>query len=178
MFATRSLLRTAARQCTCSSTRLLPSRIPKNIQPIPIRTIASAVHVSPVVLPNLNGPLATVRKTSGKKLPRKAALTLTESAVSRLKELVSDPLDPKLLKVGTKKKGCSGQTYNLEYVSTPSKFDEVIEQDGVKVLIDSKALFSLVGSEMDYIEDKLSSQFVFHNPNVKEMCGCGQSFMT
>ncbi|OAJ40513.1 hypothetical protein BDEG_24236 [Batrachochytrium dendrobatidis JEL423] len=80
--------------------------------------------------------------------------------------------------VGTKKKGCSGQTYTLEYVTEKSKFDEVVVQDGVQVLIDSKALFSLIGSEMDYVEDKLSAQFVFNNPNVKEMCGCGQSFMT
>ncbi len=58
------------------------------------------------------------------------------------------------------------------------KFDELVEQEGVKVVIDSKALFSLIGSEMDYVEDQLSSQFVFNNPNVKEMCGCGQSFMT
>ena len=83
-----------------------------------------------------------------------------------------------LKKVGTRKKGCSGQSYSLEYVTTaPSKLDEVVEQDDVKVLIDSKALFSLIGSEMDYTQDDLSSTFVFNNPNVKEMCGCGQSFM-
>jgi iron-sulfur cluster assembly protein len=67
--------------------------------------------------------------------------------------------------------------YTLDYVTAKQKFDEVIEQDGVTVLVDSKALFSLIGSEMDYQEDVLNSQFVFLNPNVKEMCGCGQSFM-
>ncbi|KAI9361175.1 hypothetical protein DFJ73DRAFT_621123, partial [Zopfochytrium polystomum] len=111
----------------------------------------------------------------------------TPAAVARLRHLQipSDPsTPPRLLKIGTRKKGCSGQTYTLDYVSDDpsgggrSRLDEVVEQDGVKVLVDSKALFSLVGSEMDYVEDVLSSQFVFHNPNVKEMCGCGQSFMT
>ncbi|KAJ3130190.1 Iron-sulfur assembly protein 1 [Nowakowskiella sp. JEL0407] len=108
---------------------------------------------------------------------RKAVISLTPAAISRLDFLSkSNPSTP-LLKIGTKKKGCSGQTYSLEYIASPSKFDEVVEQDGVKVVIDSKALFSLIGSEMDFVEEKLSSQFVFRNPNIKEMCGCGQSFM-
>ncbi|KAJ3417551.1 hypothetical protein HDV05_000008 [Chytridiales sp. JEL 0842] len=102
---------------------------------------------------------------------------MTPTAVNRLKELISDPQKPKYLKIGTRKKGCSGQVYTLDYVDTKSPLDEVIAQDGVQVLVDSKALFSLIGSEMDYAEDVLSAQFVFHNPNVKEMCGCGQSFM-
>ncbi|KAJ3194763.1 Iron-sulfur assembly protein 1 [Irineochytrium annulatum] len=113
---------------------------------------------------------ATVRKAAPSRIPRKAALTLkTPAAVSRLKELLSDPDHPKLLKIGTKKKGCSGQTYTLDYVTEDqrSRLDEVIEQDGVRVVVDSKALFSLIGSEMDYSSDLLSSQFVFHNPNVK-----------
>ncbi|KAI8813771.1 hypothetical protein BJ742DRAFT_746659 [Cladochytrium replicatum] len=102
----------------------------------------------------------------------------TPAAVRRLRELQTDPSNPRLLKVGTKKKGCSGQSYSLEYVTEKGRLDEVVEQEGVTMLVDSKALFSLIGSEMDFVEDKLSSQFVFHNPNVKEMCGCGQSFMT
>jgi Fe-S cluster assembly iron-binding protein IscA len=88
-------------------------------------------------------------------------------------------------------------SYHLEYVNKPSKFDEQVEQDGVKVLIDSKALFSIIGSEMDWVEDKLrlvfivlvmvewqlittlcwcSSKFAFKNPNIKDACGCGESF--
>jgi len=67
-------------------------------------------------------------------------------------------------------------SYHLEYVEKSGKFDEVVEQDGVKVLIDSKALFSIIGSEMDWVEDKLSSKFAFKNPNVKDACGCGESF--
>jgi len=69
-------------------------------------------------------------------------------------------------------------SYHLEYVDKPGKFDEIVEQDGVRVLIDSKALFSIVGSEMDWQEDKISAKFVFNNPNIKEQCGCGESFLT
>jgi iron-sulfur cluster assembly protein len=92
-------------------------------------------------------------------------------------------------------KGCAGLSYNLEYVEKPGKFDEVVEQDGVRVLIDSKALFSIIGSEMDWTEDALrhvsplispgsllypapsnSSRFSFKNPNITDACGCGESF--
>jgi len=84
--------------------------------------------------------------------------------------------DPKLIRVGVKNKGCSGLSYHLEYIDKPEKFDEEVVQDGVRVLIDSKALFSIIGSEMDWVEDKLSARFVFNNPNIKEQCGCGESF--
>lgn len=88
-----------------------------------------------------------------------------------------DNPEPKYIRVGVKNRGCSGLAYHLEYVEKPGKFDEVVEQDGVKVLIDSKALFSIIGSEMDWHQDKLSQRFVFSNPNIKESCGCGESFM-
>jgi len=107
---------------------------------------------------------------------RKAAMSLTPRAVNQLKEMLSQP-SPKLIKVGVKNRGCSGLAYNLEFVEKPGAFDEEIEQDGVKVLIDSKALFSIIGSEMDWVEDKLNQRFVFKNPNIKEQCGCGESFM-
>ncbi|KAL1983451.1 hypothetical protein VTN96DRAFT_10357 [Rasamsonia emersonii] len=108
--------------------------------------------------------------------PRKAAMTLTPAAIKQLRALLSQP-DPKMIRVGVKNRGCSGLSYHLEYVDKPGKFDEVVEQDGVKVLIDSKALFSIIGSEMDWHEDKLSQRFIFRNPNIKEQCGCGESFM-
>jgi iron-sulfur cluster assembly 1 len=88
--------------------------------------------------------------------------------------------------VGVKNRGCAGLAYHLEYVDQPGKFDEIVEQDGmhydggtdlgVKVLIDSRALFSIIGSRMDFVEDKLSARFVFENPHVKGSCGCGESF--
>lgn len=119
---------------------------------------------------------AKPRRTS-KLRPRKAALTITPSAVEHLRELLSRP-DPQMIRVGVKNRGCSGLAYHLEYVDKPGAFDEVVEQDGVKVLIDSKALFSIIGSEMDWHEDKLSTRFVFRNPNITEQCGCGESFST
>jgi len=107
---------------------------------------------------------------------RKAAMNLTPGAVKQLQELLNQP-SPKLIKVGVRNRGCSGLAYHLEYVEKPGMFDEEVEQDGVKVLIDSKALFSIIGSEMDWVEDKLNQRFVFRNPNIKEQCGCGESFM-
>ncbi|KAL2148937.1 hypothetical protein VTH82DRAFT_1623 [Thermothelomyces myriococcoides] len=107
---------------------------------------------------------------------RKAAITLTPAAVEHLRVLLDQP-EPKLIKVGVRNRGCSGLAYHLEYVEKPGPFDETVEQDGVRVLIDSKALFSIIGSEMDWVEDKLSQRFVFRNPNIKEQCGCGESFM-
>lgn len=107
---------------------------------------------------------------------RKAAMNLTPGAVKQLKELLNQP-SPKLIKVGVRNRGCSGLAYHLEFVEKPGMFDEEVEQDGVKVLIDSKALFSIIGSEMDWVEDKLNQRFVFKNPNIKEQCGCGESFM-
>ncbi|KAF2768153.1 hypothetical protein EJ03DRAFT_133608 [Teratosphaeria nubilosa] len=107
--------------------------------------------------------------------PRKAPIKLTPKAVEQLKGLLEQP-ESKLVRVGVKNRGCSGLAYHLEYVDTPGAFDETVEQDGVKVLIDSKALFSIIGSEMDWLEDKLSARFIFKNPNITEQCGCGESF--
>ncbi|KAJ1927783.1 Iron-sulfur assembly protein 1 [Tieghemiomyces parasiticus] len=128
---------------------------------------------------------ATVRKGALGAKPslrlRKAAISLTPAAVRRVQQLVPPPTLPeeksKFLKIGVKTKGCSGLQYALDYTDKKLKFDEVVNQDGVTVLIDSKALLTILGSEMDYVEDPLASQFVFTNPNVKESCGCGMSFM-
>jgi iron-sulfur cluster assembly 1 len=102
-------------------------------------------------------------------------MSITPSALFHLRELLEQP-EPKMIRVGVKNRGCSGLAYHLEYVEKQGAFDEVVEQDGVKVLIDSKALFSIIGSEMDWLEDKLSTRFVFKNPNITEQCGCGESF--
>lgn len=107
--------------------------------------------------------------------PRKAAMSISPDALIHLRELLNQP-NPKMIRVGVKNRGCSGLAYHLEYVEKAGAFDEVVEQGGVKVLIDSKALFSIIGSEMDWMEDKLSARFVFKNPNITEQCGCGESF--
>lgn len=78
----------------------------------------------------------------------------TPAAVERLRNLLKGPT-PQLIRIGVRNKGCAGLSYHLEYVDEPGKFDEVVEQDGVRVLIDSKALFSIIGSEMDWKEDAL-----------------------
>jgi len=102
-------------------------------------------------------------------------MSITPNALVHLRELLDQP-NPKMIRVGVKNRGCSGLAYHLEYVDKPAAFDEVVEKEGVKVLIDSKALFSIIGSEMDWQEDKLSARFVFRNPNITEQCGCGESF--
>lgn len=119
----------------------------------------------------------------------------TPTAVQRLRALLNGPT-PRLIRIGVRNKGCAGLSYHLDYVDEPEKFDEIVEQDGVRVLIDSKALFSIIGSEMDWKEDQLrqvgiprpisawapqvsfsaSSRFAFKNPNIKDACGCGESF--
>lgn len=116
---------------------------------------------------------ARVRRTLK---PRKALITLSSNAVEHLKGLLDQPT-PQMIRIGVRNRGCSGLTYHLEYIEEPNKFDEIVEQDGVKVVIDSKALFSIVGSEMDWLDDKISSRFIFKNPNSKGTCGCGESFM-
>lgn len=113
----------------------------------------------------------TTSKTGKPRRPlraRKAAMKLSPLATEQLRKLMDQP-EPKYIRVGVKNRGCSGLAYHLEYVEKPAKFDEVVEQDGVKVLIDSKALFSIIGSEMDWHEDKLSQRFVFRNPNISEL---------
>jgi iron-sulfur cluster assembly 1 len=112
--------------------------------------------------------------------PRKAAMNLTPTAVKQLRAMLDQP-SPKLIKVGVRNRGCSGLAYHLEYVDKPGTFDEMVEQDGVKVLIDSKALFSIIGSEMDWVEDKLNQRFVFKNPNISNQPtfnGFGRSQLT
>lgn len=106
----------------------------------------------------------------------RSALSLTRSAVSKMKELLQSKPDAIALRVGVKQRGCSGLSYTLEYVTHKDKFDEEVQQDGVTVFIDKKAQLTLLGTEMDYVESQLSSEFVFKNPNAKGTCGCGESF--
>jgi iron-sulfur cluster assembly protein len=119
-------------------------------------------------------PAPTTRPTS-KLRPLKAAVHLTPSAIQELRRLITSD-DPKLIRIGVKNRGCSGLAYNLEYVDAPGRFDEEVVQEGVRVLVDSRSLMSIIGSEMDWVEDRLSRRFVFRNPNITEQCGCGESF--
>ena len=104
-------------------------------------------------------------------------ITLTESAAERVKRLVAQSDSPVLgLRVGINTRGCSGLSYIVEYAKEQKKFEDVVEDKGVKIFIDPTAVMFLLGSEMDYVEDKFHSGFVFKNPNEKGRCGCGESF--
>ena len=104
-------------------------------------------------------------------------LKLTESAAERVHYLVGKSEKPIVgLRVGVSTKGCNGLSYTIDYVEDERQLDEVIVLDGAKVYVDPLAVMYLIGSEMDYVEDKLSSGFVFSNPNEKSRCGCGESF--
>ena len=104
-------------------------------------------------------------------------MTLTEAAAERAKHLMANADKPIIgLRVGVKAQGCSGMSYYVEYAEEQKKFEEVVEDKGVTILIDPAATMFLIGSEMDYQEDKLQSGFVFKNPNEKGRCGCGESF--
>ena len=105
-----------------------------------------------------------------------AVMTLTERAAARVKDIISRSDTPvAALRVGVKKGGCAGMEYTMDYAAEAAPGDEVVEDKGVKVLIDPKAVLFLLGTEMDYVTEKLTSRFVFNNPNQKSACGCGES---
>jgi iron-sulfur cluster assembly protein len=105
------------------------------------------------------------------------AIQLTDAAAERVKALLAKRGKPAVgVRVGIRTKGCSGLSYTIEYADEKGKFDEVVEQKGVTVLIDPKAVMFLLGTQMDYVEEKVKSGFTFTNPNEKARCGCGESF--
>ena len=105
------------------------------------------------------------------------AMTLTDAAADRIRALLAKRGKPAVgIRVGVRSRGCSGLTYTLEYVDEKGKLDELVQDKGVTVLIDPKASMFIIGTEMDYVEDKLQSGFTFRNPNEKGRCGCGESF--
>jgi len=106
-----------------------------------------------------------------------APITLTDAAAERVKRLIDNADKPVLgLRVGVKTRGCSGLSYFVEYAEEQKKFEDVVEDKGVKIFIDPTAVMFLLGTEMDYVEDKIQSGFVFNNPNEAGRCGCGESF--
>ncbi len=108
--------------------------------------------------------------------PRPQVMRLTEAAASRIKELMSKSDHPIAgLRVGVRNGGCAGMAYTMEYAQEAKPTDEVVEDKGVRILIDPKAVLFLLGTEMDYKIDKMAAQFVFNNPNQTSACGCGES---
>ncbi|KAM9464815.1 iron-sulfur cluster assembly 1 homolog, mitochondrial isoform 3-T3 [Salvelinus alpinus] len=104
------------------------------------------------------------------------SLFQTPSAVNRIRSLLEDKPEYLGLKVGVRTRGCNGMTYTLDFTKQKDQADEEVLQDGVRVFIEKKAQLTLLGTEMDFVESKLSSEFVFNNPNIKGTCGCGESF--
>ena len=114
--------------------------------------------------------------TTRARRPRPKVVTLTEAAAARVKEIMARAEKPYAgLRVGVKNGGCAGQEYILEYATDQQPLDEVVEDQGVKILIEPKAVLFLIGSVIDYETSKLSSKFVFRNPNETDACGCGES---
>jgi iron-sulfur cluster assembly accessory protein len=110
-------------------------------------------------------------------LARPPALMITDAAAERVQALLAKRGKPSVgVRVGVRSRGCSGLSYTLEYADEKGKFDEIVEDKGVTVLVDPKAVMFILGTEMDYVEETLESGFVFRNPNEKGRCGCGESF--
>ena len=107
----------------------------------------------------------------------KQVITLSTRAADRVKEIIAQANEPIMgVRVGVSTGGCAGMSYVMEYAKEVNPNDEIIEDKGVKVLIDPKAIMYLLGTEMDYKTEEFSSSFVFKNPNETERCGCGESF--
>ena len=108
--------------------------------------------------------------------PRPKVVTLTDAAAARVQEIMSRADEAYVgLRVGVKNGGCAGQEYVFEYAKERGPIDEVVEDKGVTILIEPKAVLFLIGTQIDYEVTKLSSKFVFHNPNETDACGCGES---
>lgn len=104
-------------------------------------------------------------------------MSLTDAAAKRVKAMLDARGKPSAgVRIGVRTKGCSGLSYTLEFADEKGPFDEVVEDKGVTILIDPKATMFIIGAEMDFVEEKFKSGFVFTNPNEKGRCGCGESF--
>lgn len=108
--------------------------------------------------------------------PRPQVMRLTDAAAMRIKDVMARAEKPVAgVRVGVKNGGCAGMEYTMEYATAVNPTDEVVEDKGVKILVDPKAVLFLLGTEMDYKTEKFSAQFVFKNPNQTSACGCGES---
>ena len=114
------------------------------------------------------------------RLSQKAVLEMTETAAMRVSELLQrrqENGDPAVaVRIGVKTRGCNGLSYTMNYASKKERLEEEVEQHGARIFVEPKALMHVIGTTMDFVEDDLSSEFVFHNPNAEASCGCGESF--
>ncbi|MEM0930796.1 MAG: iron-sulfur cluster assembly accessory protein [Pseudomonadota bacterium] len=108
--------------------------------------------------------------------PRPQAITLTDRAAERMQTIMQHADEDFIgVRIGVKNGGCAGMEYTLDYATEKETLDEVVEDRGVTILIDPKAILFLLGTEVDYVTEKLSSRFTFNNPNQTDACGCGES---
>ena len=108
--------------------------------------------------------------------PRPKVVTLTDAAAARMQEIMSGADENYIgVKIGVKNGGCAGMEYTMDYADAREPLDEVVEDKGVLILIEPKAVLFLLGTEMDYEENVMSSGFIFNNPNQTDACGCGES---
>ena len=119
--------------------------------------------------------MSTATQTRPKR-ERPKAIKLSEAAAARIRDIMANA-DGKVqgVRVGVVNGGCAGMNYTMDYAEAPQPFEEVVEDQGVKVFIDPKAIMFLIGTEMDFVREKLGSRFVFNNPNQTAACGCGES---
>ena len=121
-------------------------------------------------------PELSVTPTPRARRPRPKVVTLSDAAAARVKEIMAKAEKPYAgLRVGVKNGGCAGQEYVLEYAEKIEPTDEVVEDKGVTIVIEPKAVLFLIGAEIDYEVTKLTAKFVFRNPNETDACGCGES---
>ncbi len=108
--------------------------------------------------------------------PRPKVVTLTDRAAARMQEIMSGAAETFIgVRIGVKNGGCAGMEYVMSYATDAKPLEEVVEENGIKVLIDPKAILFLIGTEIDFVTEKLSSRFTFRNPNQTDACGCGES---
>jgi iron-sulfur cluster assembly protein len=120
--------------------------------------------------------MTELQTTVRQRRPRPKVVTLTEAAAARVREIMDKAeKDYVGLRVGVKNGGCAGQEYTFAYAEEAASFDEVVEDRGVTILIEPKAVLFLIGTEIDFETTKLSSKFIFRNPNETDACGCGES---
>lgn len=120
--------------------------------------------------------MTEAQQTVRPKRERPKALRLTDAAADQVKAAMAKADKPVVgIRVGLKNAGCAGMTYTMDYAEAQNPLDEVVEDKGVRILIDPKAILFLIGTEMDFVRDKVQARFVFNNPNQTSACGCGES---